>query len=369
MKSVYCIIVVSLLMICSSCEEIIEIDKENSENSLTINALITSQACITAYVTKAHSIGEGREPDLSTLSIHTPYLFYKHQKDYYKDEVEGCSVSYQVNGGEMVGMTYDSATNKYVSQYQPKEGDIIRLVASTVSERAEASVVLPAQANVEVLNYGKHYSKRPDNLLPESFSGCVDSVMSIRLRINEEKSDERYYYRLQVRAVSSMDEDFYRELSDKSEIATLSEGEDWFEDEAFPNTFYASVKNSKDYYLMNDVFLSTDPLLQDNDLDKGYLMWDAGMTNIFDNHLFKNGSYEVEVSSRLLVGSDRHVEIELQRISREYYYYLRAFYLYRINSLYSSSGLYTSTIYVPTNVQGGWGVVGAMTQGKTILVR
>lgn len=370
MKALTYILLLLSSAILWSCEVILDPSEKDSGNILTINALVTNEAPLTVYVTRAYPISAPPVDNSELDYMYLPVLFYRHQKDYYNDEVKECRVSYQVNGGKMTEMRYDTASHGYVSEYRPSEGDCIRILATAGSRHAESTVTLPPKSAVEVLGYEIKYSRRTDNsLLPNSYYGFLDSIMSIKLRISDVESSERNYYRLQVRAVSSMGEHFYRQISDNEEIETLTDEYDWFEDRVFPGTFYVSVKNNNDYYLMNDVFSSADPLLSDDHLDKGYPLWDAGMTNIFDNHLFRNGSYEVTVSSRLLVGSDRHVEIEMQSISKEYYHYLRAYYLYRISELYSSQDYYSCDIHIPTNVEGGWGVVGAMTQGESIILR
>ncbi|MFA7136482.1 MAG: DUF4249 family protein, partial [Bacteroidales bacterium] len=101
-----------------------------------------------------------------------------------------------------------------------------------------------------------------------------------------------------------------------------------------------------------------DIIFKDEQLNKGYRGWPAYFSNIFSDHLFNGKDYEFIVESRLRKGDEgtNYIVVELQSITKELYYYLKSIMLYRI----TEQDAYTEPISIYSNIEDGWGILGAV---------
>ena len=195
-------------------------------------------------------------------------------------------------------------------------------------EPVQSVTVVPEKGNLEILSTEVLYSENYTAFDDWMDIAALDTIMRITAKITDPPG-ELNYYRLKVRSIG----------------------------------YYLDTSNGEDGYFMSDVFSSADVIFKDERLVKRYWGWPAGFSNVFDDHLFDGKEYTFTIESRMRWGSDPHVTVELQAITRELYNYLKSVMLYRITDQDS----YTESIQIYSNVNGGYGILGALNGEKHIL--
>lgn len=118
---------------------------------------------------------------------------------------------------------------------------------------------------------------------------------------------------------------------------------------------------------VNDLFSSTDILFEDKNISVSHNGWPVFFSNVFDDTICDGASYEFTVEIRQRQSSDEdvvpYVVIELQQISEAFYKYLKAIEIFNC----SASDIYAEPVRIPSNVEGGIGIVGSLTGNRHIL--
>lgn len=317
----------------TGCEEILSLPDSEADN-LVINAIASTSEPLAVDLSLTQSI-DRVTPQYGYVDYYDYYM--KVDSAYYEQfVVNTANVSFSVNGGETKGtLHYDEKKYKYVSDYQPKPGDDITINAEYTdlygtTHKAYGSVSIPAkQPECELLSRHTYYDKCETGFL--DLSGLydihgADSIMSITLRLKDDKS-KRNFYRLRVRGIC----DYNSETG---------------------NTFSVT-----------DIFTTDDLLLSDHTLTTAFGSWPAFFTNIFDDHLFKNNEYTITVKTRKRIGENARVLVEYQEITPDLYYYLRSVYQYRIKT----TDILADPIGIHSNVKDGWGIIGGVNASRTII--
>ena len=344
---------VVVMLSLSACETIIDIETDDFTNRITINAFLTPDTTVTAYITEATGL-----ETFSTIALQSDYYSYEKVESprdmMYMDSTISSSVlaeanvKIKVNGGNEYQMTYNPKYLTYDSEYVPKIGDEIEIIAESMSnpssngfrvklDRASAKAVLPTKPKIEVVSKEviykelEYHSVEQDKTVgagTTEFSAIdfwgEDSVMQIKLRITD-PDNEKNYYRLAVRSVG------------------------------------ASHKYSKSgnfEYVCVDLFKSADQLFYDSNLDKSFGYTPAYFSNVFDDRLINGKSYEFIVESRKRKDSEitPFVIVELQQLSPDMYQYMKDIENFRR----SDFDIYENPLQITSNVKDGWGVFGAM---------
>ncbi len=344
---------VMVMLSLSACETIIDIDADDFTNRITINAFLSPDTTVTAYITEATGL-----ETFSNIALQSDYYSYDKVKTprdmMHMDStilmsvLADADVKLKVNGGSEYKMTYNPRYLTYDSEYVPKEGDEVVIVAESMSnpsangfrtklDRASAKAVLPSKPKIEVVSANvmykalEYHDASQNNMVGAGSTEYAaidfwgeDSVMQIKLRITD-PGKEKNYYRLAVRSVGAS---------------------------------HKYTKTGDFEYVCVDMFYSSDDLFYDSNLDKQFGYWPVYFSNVFDDHLINGKKYEFIVESRKRKDSEitPFVIVELQQLSPDMYYYMKDIEIFRI----SDFDVYDNPRQITTNVNNGWGVFGAM---------
>ena len=353
MKKLEILLGVMAVLWLSACEVVIDIESGESTERITINAFLSPDTTVTAYVTEASGL-----ETFSNMALRSNYYTYdkveNRREVMYLDTtitpyiLAEADVRIKVNGQQEYKMTYNPQYLTYDSDYVPQYGDEVQITASSMSnankngervklDKVKATATLPGQPKIEVLDKKVVYKEREYyNVggvadVPAVDYWGEDSVMQITLRITD-AVNERNFYRLAVRSVGAS---------------------------------HAYSKENKMEYVCVDHFTSSDILFYDANLKKSYGTTPANFSNVFDDNMINGKKYVFVVESRKRRDSEitPYVIVELQQLSPDMYYYMKDIELFRI----SDFDLYVDPIQISSNVKGGWGVFGAMSYDRHIV--
>lgn len=327
-------------ILATGCEVDIKTSDTDDIHELDINALLSPDTTLTVTVTKACSFKD--------FTIDEYIDFADYESHNYNDAlvkrtvVPTAKVTATVNGSDVYDLKYDAKNFCFQCDYRPKEGDEVTIQASADGYPAvKAQTKVPQHQLIEVVGYEKFYD-------PMSFetdtNTAQDTVARITLRITD-PANETNYYRLKVRSAALL-----IKIDDKEYIY------------------------DGDTYYFKDSFSSSDVIFKNVSLHKGYGGWAAGMSNVFSDNLINGKTHEFTVETRLResrpvidesrVGQEnKWVVVELQSITPEFFNYLNSIWLYRI----TDRDAYTETVQIYSNVDNGWGIVGALSSEKHII--
>ena len=317
-------ILLLLIALLTGCEKILEFDGEITKPKITVNAVATTDTVFIAAISRSEFFMD---------FIPERYL----QSRYQEYVLENAEATITVNGSDIYPMQYNPESLNYESTYIPAGGDEILLnVSSQDLEPVESRVVIPGKGDLEILSneilYSENYFVYDDWTDPFAH----DTIMRITARITDPPG-ETNYYRLKVR----------------------SEGYVKYTIVYTPGVDSASYEG----YETSDVFSSADVIFKDDRLVERYRGWPAGFSNVFDDHLFDGKDYTFTVESRMRRGTDQHITVELQSITRELFNYLKSVMLYRIIDQDS----YTESVQIYSNITGGYGRLGALNGEKHLV--
>lgn len=327
-KNIYAVLSVAatITLLMCGCEKVIRVDGENLKNAegITLSALATTDTNLMISVSRAYLFS-----DIPPIFYEDFYHYEKGGPDsfYFKIAVlPDAELKVTVNDRDCP-MRYDPKNYCFTSDYRPAAGDriTIRAKAKDLTD-ASAEAVVPEPQKIEVVKCEKFYDKNRIFFDDETLTdfGGEDTVARITLRISD-PGNEHNYYRLVVRSIAH-------------------------------DTFYDKIHDvTRDVYRATDIFTSSDIIFKDQRLVKGYSGWKAYFSNVFEDSMFNGKEYEFDVETRMRFGDNPRVEIELQSITPDLYHYLRALMLYRITDQDS----YTEAIQIHSNVDNGFGILGA----------
>ena len=360
MKLRYILVGLVMILSLSACEEEIKLNTVLGNDRITVNAVVDPDTIVFAFISEASEFNY-----LSSMSFRSDYysydrVIYPRSKLFYSDSInekkvlKNATVELLVNGKNEYKMKYDSIYYTYNSEYIPKQGDNIKIRVESQSnpqsdgsvfqlDPVEAEIQLPSTTpRIEVISTEQKIKEKEYHEAIEWNGETVylsdvygaDTVMTLRVRIID-PGNEQNYYRLLVRSVGAS--------------------------RLYSGSYSAAFKR----YLCVDDFKSNDLLFYDSDLVKPYGFIPAHFSNVFDDELINGKEYEFTVETRMRAYSEitPYVILELQHLSPDLYYYLKDIEVFRI----SDFDLYTNPIQIWSNVNGGWGVFGAMTYDTHII--
>ncbi|MBR2298835.1 MAG: DUF4249 domain-containing protein [Bacteroidales bacterium] len=334
-------IILILIGFISSCEIILEFPEENENSVLVLNAIADTDSTFSAIITRT----------LPSNSVFPGHILYEYDDILYGDHtisgfhddfnmkkhvVRDAKIHFQVNDSVEELMYYDSLLFKYRCNYTPKEGDKIKVWCESGNQDIiYAETIVPTKQKIEILELNKVYS--------EIDCGCTDTIIRINLSITD-PDIEKNYYRLKVRCASG----FYEDVVSDFETSN-----------GYPVVY-------RNRLTVNDYYTSNDPLFYVEDLYKGDV-WPAHFSPIFNDTLIDGQNYPFTVEIRQVLGTymdssgnthphdNPYIYIELVSITEDMYKYLKSMMKYRI----SESDPYTELKGVYSNIDGGYGILGA----------
>lgn len=323
----------SVIFLLSSCEKEIEFDKQY-DSGIAIYALAIPGKPFAVRISHSFTVNDN------------PAVVFSHYGEYY-DEIDslyhsqivikGASAEILVNGVDRYILHYrDENPYPYICDYIPNAGDVIALTVKAQGfDDVSATATIERPQPVEIVNTQVIYKDNGDDGSimmdnPLDHFG-VDSVMLITLRIDD-PVEQHNYYRLKVRGIAEREEMIFPPYKTK-------------------------------FWSISDVFTSDDIIFVDNQLTKPFSDWEAGFSNVFDDHLFNGESYTFTVETRKRYGDNAHVELELQSLSRDMYYFLKSYLLFRI----STDDVYMSPVGLHSNIANGWGIFGTLSYDRHVI--
>lgn len=345
MKAFFIIACIGLGGILAACEKTLPLNIPDEEKwGITLNAVATPDTTFRAYVTRSypHSeepqyhywlTGESALNDYyrfylysylhSYTGLNVPsnerkidYIFHKNLKE---STLTDAHVELIVNGKTTPPMRYDEKQLCFISDYRPSAGDAVE-VRIDYGERGStcAQTVVPQPQKLEIVKVSRDMqAPEIEDIIENDFQGHI----RMELRLNDPMG-EKNYYQLRVKGI-------------------------------MPGPKY--YKDSLNIYI--EAFHSSDPIFRDERLTTSWGGWDAYFSDVFDDSLFDGESYTFDIDTYAFGGEGKITyEVSLQSITEDYYRYQKSMMLYRI----SESDSFSEGVYIHSNNQGGWGILGAV---------
>lgn len=355
----YILSAIAVMLSLTACEMEILLTNVLDIDRITISAIVTPDTVVIAYITRANEIDY-----FSSIALRSYYYNYDKittsRNHLSLDSIDLASIIKDANAELIVNeryvyqMVYDSIYHTYKSEYTPMQGDVVSIHVEAESspdnagnrikyDPAEATAKLPSLTpKIEVLNKEVKFKAKEyiqvidygsDTTYISDYWGA-DTVMTMKVKIKD-PGNEKNFYRLLVRSVGA---------------SRLYSG-------SYSATFMT--------HICVDEFKSDDILFYDSALSKPYGFLPAYFSNVFDDELINGKEYEFTIESRMRRQSEitPYVILELQHLSPDLYYYLKDIEVFRI----SNFDLYDNPFQINSNVNGGWGVFGAMNYNTLII--
>ena len=347
------------VLITSSCERDLDFDtpSEESKGIMIINAVAVSGSPLTVFINKTYPVG--KTPRL-TAPNYDQAVFFKDDittdfvsSIYYDNTaITDAQVEVTVNGQQTYTLTLNQ-DNEYVCNYVPEVGDNIKVSASAEGQKIQAETIVPAKPKIEIVNY-EILNQNPYQDRNGLFGG-TDTIVRLNCRITDPGGE--LYYRLRIRS----------EKADHHDIVT-----------SFDMEKRIPIYTTLYYYYMQDVYFSEDELFRDVRLTTSMGGWDTNFSTVFDNSLIRNGNYTITIDSPKASNTSGYlralsvplsndgpdfkprVMIELQAISPELYKYMKSVQIYQSSAI----DIYAEPVQIYSNVQNGWGILGALSYDR-----
>lgn len=339
----YIAIMIGVVVVLTSCEKEINIDYNTSTDRITINALVSPDTVVTAFITAADRIDYfssivDRANYYDYDEIDLPRKYMKYDTIFMNSIIPDATVTLTVNG-QTYPMEYNPESYTYDSNFTPQVGDEIRIDVdanwndSVAYDHAYAVTTLLPAPTIEVIGKELKIKKKSSySASTDTDRGWIDDywgdsiVMVVKLKLID-PGDENNFYRLKVRSVG----------------ASLK---------------YVGGGGELGRWSVVDLFTSYDNIFHDNNLYKPYGYIPAYFSNVFDDGLCEGKEYEFEIETRMRRESDipPYAIIELQHLSSDLFHFLKNIEQFRI----SDFDLYDNPIRIHNNVQDGWGIFAAI---------
>ncbi|MBE6263631.1 MAG: DUF4249 domain-containing protein [Prevotella sp.] len=321
-----------IIALFTSCEKEIEFNTQY-ENGIAVYAVAIPGDPLSLKISRSFTVNDNPKMTFSSLSISRDFDSLYRSQIVIKD----AAAEILVNNKDRYTLHYNTESPyNYTCDYIPKEGDNIAISVKAPDYKdvyATAKVETSQKIDVvktEILYKESEYDGSLTFNDPREEYG-VDTVMLITLKIKDNPSVHNFY-RLRIRGVAVSEE------------------------EMLPG-------HSLDFYTITDLFSSDDIIFMDSQLTKSYAGWKAGMTNVFDDHLFNGQEYTFTVESRKRFGKNPRVIVDLQSISQDLYYFLKSYMLFRI----STDDVYTTPVGIYSNIENGWGIFGTLSTDQHVI--
>lgn len=332
LKIIY-LLLAALVACLASCEKEVEFNSQY-DDGIALYAIATPGQPFSLRISRSFSVNNNPTRMFSSYSE-----YYNEIDTLYHAQIviKNATAQLVVNNTDHYTLVYnDTSPYLYTCDYTPQAGDEIAISVKAPGYKdvhASAHIEVPQQVdivNTEVVykHNGDDGTKLVENPLDRY---GVDSVMIITMRLSDPPKSHNFY-RLKVRGVANREELLFG----------------WYIDK---------------FYSVNDVFTSDDIIFLDNQLSKPYGDWEAGMTNVFDDHLFDGQDYTFTVETRKRYGDNARVIVELETLNADLYYFLKSYMLYRI----STDDVYLTPIGLYSNIDNGWGILGTLSYDRHIL--
>ena len=350
----YIIFLLYMGLACISCERTIDFvgNEGEAEEGMCISAVAFAGQSFVVFLNQAYPAGEAPsirhiDPSSTTIMDDTDFADYQRNDYMVQTAISDAEVTAEVNGQQVYKLAFDTRSYAYMCNYVPQEGDHITVMARLGNQELSAETTVPPVPHIEVLKT-EELNDNPHR----SVGGLeynTDSIMRLTCRISDSGGD--HYYRLRVRSERS---GFIKSIHNQGSVKV------------------------EVYYLMQDIYFSSDELFVDSRLTTNFGGWPAFFSDVFDNTLMKGSNYTFTVDSPKvpyngkglgLITSNAKEEnpplpprvmVELQAISPELYYYLKSMQLYRV----TASDAYAEPVQIYSNVEGGWGILGALSYDR-----
>ena len=322
-----------IIALFTSCEKEIEFNTQY-ENGIAVYAVAIPNDPFSLKISRSFTVNDNPKMIFSNYSA-----YYKEIDSLYRSQIviKDATAEILVNNKDRYTLHYNTESPyDYSCDYIPKEGDNIAISVKAPDYKdvyATAKVETPQKIDIvktEILNKENEYDGSLTYGDPREEFG-VDTVMLITMKIKDDPSMHNFY-RLRIRGVA--------------------EGEE----EMLPGY-------SHEYYNISDLFTSDDIIFMDSQLTKSYAGMKAGMTNVFDDHLFNGQEYTFTVETRKRFGKNARVIVDLQSISQDLYYFLKSYMLFRI----STDDVYTTPVGIYSNIENGWGIFGTLSSDQHVI--
>lgn len=360
MKASSYIMFIAAALLGSACERTLDFEgpKEETTNDLIINALAVEGGDLKVFLNRAYLVN--KTPTQYVDYDHAVFMQDDITTDYvsnyyaHRSSIINADVTAVVNGQNTYDLQIGSQAYYYTSaDYVPQAGDHIVVTASMSTKKVSTETVVPDKPQIEIISH----EVIPENPYQEmnGLTNLTDTIVRLTCRIKNTGGE--HYYRLRVR-----NEGYYYEETNS----------DYWNGEKWERLVYST-------YLLQDIYFSDDELFFDNRITKNFGGWPAYFSNVFDNSLMKGSDYTFTIDSpkafmtyRYLTDVARgklpfipdRVMVELQAISPEFYRYLKSVQLYRI----TEADAYSEPLPIYSNVEGGWGILGALSYDRHYVV-
>lgn len=345
------IFLISIIALLSSCEKVIDFETHSPDSKgIAVYALAIPGKPFSARISRSFTVNDNPKTVFSPAGDDYDEvldLIYNSQV-----VIKDATAEILVNGIERFTLQYkDEDPFPYICSYIPQAGDEIALTIKAQDyEEVSANVKIENPQQVEIVKTQVVYKDNgidiPDDFANQfSDSGSasstfsenpfdlygMDSVMLITLRLEDPK-EQRNFYRLKVRGIADRK---YRIIGDTYRY----------------------------YYSVSDIFTSDDVVFIDNQLVKPFSGWDAGFSNVFDDHLFNGENHTLTVETRMRYGENPRVDVELQSINKDLYYFLKSYQLFRM----TTDDSYMTPIGLYSNIDNGWGIFGTLSYDRHVI--
>ena len=270
---IYIIFSLVIGLACISCERTIDFvgNEGEAEEDMCISAVAFAGQSFLVFLNQAYPAGEApsiRHIDTSTSTIMDDTDFADYQRNDYmvQTAISDAEVTVEVNGQQAYKLAFDTRSYAYKGNYIPKEGDHITVTARAGNQELRAETTVPPVPNIEILQ-SEELGDNPHR----SVGGLeynTDSIMRLTCRISD--TGGNHYYRLRIRSERS---GFIKSIHNQGSVKV------------------------EVYYLMQDVYFSSDELFVDSRLTTNFGGWPAFFSDVFDNTLMKGSNYTFTVDS------------------------------------------------------------------------
>ncbi len=332
--NILALITIATAILLTSCEKEIEFNGEQSDPKLVINSLMEPEQRVEAYISKSYFFLD--MPNTAAPSDLVASL-------YVNDQLIGEMTPFFDTVWEMYGLPDYRLIPGYYNDYQPKEGDVVKITATANSfdEAGGATSPLPkavdCQMDYEVTDWSGGYVREYDyetgeygDTLYYSVTGYIDLTLTIT-DPNPGKTD--CFRLIEGRHIS---------LSDDQNRYYISFDYD-------DPVFGASSFTENDFFDASDL--------------------DTRPEGVFTDMLFDGSSYRLKVKVYFSCDIDEEDEefdpdyfralFVLEHLSKEYYNYLNT-----CNQGDVALQIYAEPIQTYSNVTNGFGIVGGRSVNK-----
>ena len=334
-------IIFSLIFV-TACEVDIPYEDTSGLSNISLNAYAVEEVPFTAYVTESfffmdtvdtlgtddrpmiwHSDSPGRKPYKLPMN---EWSYYLNNRGNWTDDIDPvfygsilreAEVKLKVNSTVEYRMQYDEGGYCFRSDYMPSPGDHLEITAQEGDRTVFSFTEIPQRPHVEITKIEKKGVIAFDEV-PGWYSGACDTLVRIHCRIPE--WDDNGFYRVHCDVTA----------------------------------------RGGDYIYYDDIYYSPSDVFYDKRLTSNWFRVQPNFCPAFRGSML-NGS-EGEFFVDIIATADTYfrpqvedteIGIEIQRITKDLFLFIRSYMLYRI----TERDRFAAPVSIPTNVEGGDGIV------------